>query len=186
MLTQEQVEIVRDAMIDAINVSYARIVDRATKTNVDHRLLELIVQINVSQVFTPDGIRRMSQTVYGDSVFRNFIMNLTTSFLMRIGNSEKIYDRLVEQLAWASALYVKDEDSNGSKDPAYAAPEEISSRAVALNDIKEVLDSNRWMVSLLLVREYLQVPKTTETRRGVVTPTAETSNGNGQAMRTTS
>ncbi len=156
-LSIEQMVQVQNALTDAYEHVFPQFIgdDKIALTNF---LAQLANNTSFYSAFTSDGISQLSDMVFGTVVTREFVLRTTNAFLARFGDAHSKYDSLVETLAWSYSLVDVSDKANAGYN---AMPEQVATRLPNLTQIRHLLFSNKWLVTLSLLSLYtrVQLPK---------------------------
>lgn len=106
------------------------------------KILGVVFSINPHVVMSKTGLPTVTQEVFSDELFSNFLLKVSFNFYTRImllpGNKERLIDSLTEGLCCNSG------ESN-------LVPTEIKERLLVKEDIKQALTDNNWLVCYLFL-----------------------------------
>lgn len=149
----ENMKAIELAFRDAYNHTVSHFPDAARKNIITRFTSSVTMQYSMYLVFTSDGLKKAISDVFGNDTIRDFVLRLTSSFFARLGNYD---DELHNVLASAMCVFPVTSNQNTSMETV-ALPEEIKSRLPEYDDIRMLLASNKWLITVTMISLYLRV-----------------------------
>jgi hypothetical protein len=118
----------------------------------------ITMQYSLYLAFTSDGLSRMMKDVFSNDTVRDFVLRLTGAFFTRLGMSEQDNNELPEVLASALCVFPTPSIKNADvSSETVAVPEELKLRLPEYDDIKTLLLTNKWLVTVAMISLYLRI-----------------------------
>lgn len=140
--------------------SYAHVLSNSIEdTKIDRMrfVAGIVLQEKPYLLVTEEGIQRLISLVFADERNRDFIFTLSYTFFSRWGEDDLSVKGLAENLArgvsQASAIYGANQDIN-------AIPHEIAIRLTPNNVAKDLIESNKWLMIILLLQLFIAASPT--------------------------
>ena len=108
---------------------------------------QLITGSNIRHIFTVEGLATLTgDNFLGNVAARNYMMTLDTLFFANLGDRHTLTSTLIDVLVDSLAYKEADLEEDKSK---ILIPVDILERAASANEIREVLQYNRWLIPLI-------------------------------------
>lgn len=106
---------------------------------------------------TPQAMGHLMGEVFGDELIRDFVLSLQFHFFMRWGEASQKFTTLTHALSWsvAPAGQTTMRPQKSENDSLVAIPQVIQERLTSREDAQALMESNPWLVCLLLMRSYI-------------------------------
>jgi hypothetical protein len=151
----EKMNAIELAFRDAYDHTLSHFPDITRRNTVLKFVSGITMQYAMYLAFTSDGLIRTMKDVFSNDIVRDFVLRLTGAFFTRLGVSEKDVNDLPEVLA--SAMCVFPAPSSSISLDTIAIPDELKTRLPEYEDVKTLLLTNKWLVTLVMVSLYLRI-----------------------------
>lgn len=121
-------------------------------------ILHVCGELRPYMIVTPGGAETLAEEIFTNELKRDFIFNLLFNFCPRLSFTDvgKEFSKLISTLAFTLAIgdVVTESADNQSTS---LLPEELSTRIPDHETITNLLNSNKWLVMVLLISLYINV-----------------------------
>ena len=143
-----------ERMVEAATVlqdSYQHVLNNipaAGRESIIQFVAKLILSEKPYMLITPEGLSHISELVFSNDPYRDFIFTLSFTFFARFGGPDTDITGLAENLARGAAQVSPNREGN-------AIPNQIANRLIEAVDIVPILINNRWLMMILLIQLFI-------------------------------
>lgn len=121
-------------------------------------ILHVCGELRPYMIVTPGGAETLAEEIFTNELKRDFIFNLLFNFCPRLSFTDvgKEFSKLISTLAFTLAIGDVVTASTDNESTSLL-PEELSTRIPDHETITNLLNSNKWLVMVLLISLYINV-----------------------------
>lgn len=121
-------------------------------------ILHVCGELRPYMIVTPGGAETLAEEIFTNELKRDFIFNLLFNFCPRLSFTDvgKEFSKLISTLAFTLAIGDAVTASTDNESTSLL-PEELSTRIPDHETITNLLNSNKWLVMVLLISLYINV-----------------------------
>jgi len=101
-------------------------------------------------IFSPAGITSLVEHIFTVDIHRDFLWKLIITYFSTLGYDKVFHEKLCETLSFS--LDVADKLAFSSDEDSTLTPEELTTRTLGADEIKDYLLANKWLVVLVLIQ----------------------------------
>ena len=126
-------------------------------------ILHICGNVRSYMVVTDAGAESLSEEIFTNELYRDFIFNLLFNFCPRLSftNPESEFNKLINSFSFTLAIgeYVKTdfERSRDTGEHTNKLPEDILKRLPTKQMIRNLLINNKWLMMVLLISLYISI-----------------------------
>jgi len=142
-----------DALMQTVS-NYAE----TSSASITEFILHICGELRPYMIVTPGGAETLAEEIFTTELKRDFIFNLLFNFCPRLSFTEtgKEFSKLISTLAFTLAIGDAVITTNDSEFKSLL-PDELSTRIPDHETITNLLNSNKWLVMVLLISLYINV-----------------------------
>ncbi len=148
---------------DAYEHTVSNVLDPKRLDEIKLFLAGITTQTSIYMAFTTVGLPELMQNVFRTVGVREFVFNLSMAFNVRLGLTHVERSQLVDILTNAVSILPPNQ---ANADPSVIAiPKVVLDNLPSYEDIRELLNANNWLMTIVMVCLYLRVENNQPSKR---------------------
>lgn len=120
-----------------------------SRTHIQKFVAGVVLRQKPYMLVTEEGVQHAMKLAFGNEADRDFLFTLTYTFFSRFGETNEPVKGLATALARGVSI--------GSHNELSAVPEPLQKRLPVEVDVRAMLESNQWLMTLLMMQLCIQV-----------------------------